>query len=493
MRAFVRVTLFTLSLCAATWSPIAETRQAFAAEPEASGSNPTIEAAVRTLVADKGVSGAQIGVTVLDVDSGRVLAQHDERTVLNPASNAKVYTAAAALSLLHGNHRYQTTLYGTIKGSSVEALTLRGYGDPSLKTDDFISMARDLYNRGVRKVDGDLSLDQRFFDDQTTPPAFEQQPNEWAPFRAPVSALAVNENTVTLTVRPGGSGGSAHYSFDPPGFVDAEGSIKTTDSGADNVGLAMSANGSRLKAVVSGSVGQDSKIVRYTRRVEDPQLLAGYVLKFALEQQGIKVAGDIKLATGDANRGTLLAKHESDPLGQLLYALGKQSDNFYAEMVFKSLSAELKGKPGKSQSSAEIVQKWLDKNKLSDAGLVIKNGSGLFDANRVSTHSITELLRFMWRDTSVQSEFVAQFAIGGVDGTLAKRFRTWKSSRAIRAKTGTLDDVIALSGYVLSPSGKGPIAFSIIFNKVTGKGGAARVAADKLVEAIAKDRWRATN
>ena len=96
----------------------------------------------------------------------------------------------------------------------------------------------------------------------------------------------------------------------------------------------------------------------------------------------------------------------------------------------------------------------------------------------------------MWRDTSVQSEFVAQFAIGGVDGTLAKRFRTWKTSRAVRAKTGTLDDVISLSGYVLSPSGKGPIAFSIIFNKVTGKGGAARVAADKLVEAIAKDRWR---
>src|SRR5207245_1373220 len=101
-------------------------------------------------------------------------------------------------------------------------------------------------------------------------------------------------------------------------------------------------------------------------------------------------------------------------------------------------------------------------------GVVIKNGSGLFDANRVTAHSAAMLLRYVWRDTAIQPEFLAQLAVGGVDGTLHKRFRMDTTRRRVRAKTGTLDDVIALSGYVLGPPGKGPIAFSIFFNKVAG-------------------------
>jgi D-alanyl-D-alanine carboxypeptidase/D-alanyl-D-alanine-endopeptidase (penicillin-binding protein 4) len=458
---------------------------------------PELEAAVRALVKDRSLKDAQIGVVVMDCDTGNVLAQAGEHVVLNPASNAKLYTAAAALAILHGSHRYQTTLSGTIKSGAATGLVLRGHGDPSLRAQDLWAMVQELKSHGARRVEGDITVDQRFFDDQTTPPAFEQQPNEWAAFRAPVSAVAVNENTITMTVRPNAAGSNASVSFDPPGFVDVEGNVKTSDSGADTVGLELTKTGEggrRLAAKISGAVASDSRLVRYTKRVEDPQLLAGYALKAILEESGLKVSGDVKLGAtgkdGKEGKGGVLARHESEPLSTLLYALGKNSDNFYAEMIFKSLAAEAKARPAKSQDSAEIVTKWIDKNDLGDTGFVVKNGSGLFDANRTTAHSMAKLLRFAWQDASIRNEFVGQLSIGGVDGTLHKRFRDLRSHRAVRAKTGTLDDSIALSGYVLAPQGKSTIAYAILFNKVSGRGGAARAAADKLVELVHDRQWK---
>jgi len=447
--------------------------------------DPKLEAAVKALVRDRSLKDAAIGVQIVDAETGAVLASSGEHTVLNPASNAKLYTAAAALAILHGSHKYQTTLSGTIKSGAASALVLRGHGDPSLKSEDLWAMVQELKVHGAKRVDGDIVVDQKFFDEQTTPPAFEQQPHEWASFRAPVSAVALNGNTITLAVRPTSPGGRAISAFDPPGFVDVDGTVKTSDEGADTVGLELTPNGKRLAAKVSGNVGAEAKLVRYTRRVEDPQLLAGYALKAILEENGLKVHGEVKLGTGGK---TVLVKHESDPLSALLYALGKHSDNFYAEMIFKSLAAESK-RPGKASEAAEILTSWLQKNDLMDSGLVVKNGSGLFDANRTTAHAVTKLLRHAWQDSALKNEFVAQLAIGGVDGTLHKRFLHLKAHRSVRAKTGTLEDSIALSGYVLGPPKKGAIAFSILFNHVSGRGGSARLAADKLVDLIHNRLW----
>jgi D-alanyl-D-alanine carboxypeptidase/D-alanyl-D-alanine-endopeptidase (penicillin-binding protein 4) len=449
---------------------------------------PELEVAVKALAAEKSFKDASISIAVLDVDSGRFLATYDEHTALNPASNAKLYTAAAALAMLHGDHRFETTLSGTVKGGAVSgSLVLRGHGDPSLTTADLWSMVEELKGEGVTKVTGDILVDQRFFDEQTTPPGFEQQPNEWASFRAPVSALALNENTVTLSVRPTQVGNAALCAFDPPGFVDVDGDVKTAESGADTVGLELSLSGRRLSAKLSGAVAEDSRLVRYTRRVEDPTLLAGYALRALLDDAQIKVAGEVK--PGSLKKATMLARHQSAPLAEILFALGKQSDNFYAEMVFKSLGGEVKTRPAKSADSASLVTQWLDKIGANDAGVVIKNGSGLFDSNRTTAASVVSLLRAAYRDPAISPEFVSQLSIGGVDGTLRNRFRAERARRAVRAKTGTLEDAIALSGYVLGPSGKGTIAFSVIMNHIVGKVAAGRAAADGLVERIVRREW----
>jgi D-alanyl-D-alanine carboxypeptidase/D-alanyl-D-alanine-endopeptidase (penicillin-binding protein 4) len=485
-RLFLGLAVSALVLSGAGRSARSQTPSSSNGGPQARA--PEIEAAVRALVHDRALKDAQIGVVVMDAESGNILAQSGEHVVLNPASNAKLYTAAAALAILKGTHRYQTTLAGTAKSNAVSGLMLRGHGDPSLRSRDLWQMTLELKAHGVRKIDGDISVDQKFFDEQTTPPAFEQQPNEWAAFRAPVSAVALNGNTVTLSIRPTTTGQPATAWFDPPGFVDVDGSVKTGDDGADTVVLDLSPNGKRLWAKLSGTVGADAKLVRYTRRVDDPRLLAGYALKAILEEQGVKVGGEVKLASGEKG-GTVIARHESEPLSTLLYALGKNSDNFYAEMVFKSIAAEAK-RPAKSQEAAEAVTAWLAKNDLGDAGLVIKNGSGLFDSNRTTAFSVAKLLRHCWQDPSIKNEFVAQLAIGGIDGTLHKRFRDTRARRAVRAKTGTLDDAIALSGYVLGPSGKNTIAFSVLFNHVAGHAASARMAADKLVELIYERQWK---
>jgi D-alanyl-D-alanine carboxypeptidase/D-alanyl-D-alanine-endopeptidase (penicillin-binding protein 4) len=242
-----------------------------------------------------------------------------------------------------------------------------------------------------------------------------------------------------------------------------------------------------MTAHVSGAVASDSRIVRFTRRAEDPRLLAGYALKALLERADVKVSGEVKLGSG---RGHTLAKHLSAPLSQLLYALGKQSDNFYAEMIFRTLAGESKSRPAKSPDAGEVVTSLLSRIGALDPGVVIKNGSGLFDSNRVTAWSTVQLLRWAWRDPAVQPEYSAQLSVGGVDGTLHKRFHQASTIRKVRAKTGTLDDVVALSGYFAREPGRAPLAFSVLFNHVGGKQDGARHAADRLVELLARSSSR---
>jgi D-alanyl-D-alanine carboxypeptidase/D-alanyl-D-alanine-endopeptidase (penicillin-binding protein 4) len=455
------------------------------------GAPPALKEAVAALTHKISEFGGHLGVAVLDVQTGELLAAQNDRRPLNPASNAKLFTAAAALSQLHGNYRFETGLYGETKGASATKLVLRGQGDPSLVTRDLWDMVQDLKDQGIRRIEGDILVDQHFFDESFVPPAFEQQPNEWASFRAPVSALALNENTVTMTVRPTAADSPASVTFDPPGFVDIDGTVKTASEGhAESVRLELSANGYRLVAHVGGSIPEKERAVSFVRRVDNPTLLAGYALRALLVASGITVVGDVK--PGGDQVKSLLVMHRSRPLSSLLYELGKASDNFYAEMVLKTLGAERQVRPGKSADGADLVARYLKDVGALDDGTVIKNGSGLYDANRVTALSTVKLLRAAYRDSAISTEYMAQLSVGGVDGTLHKRFRELRDRRLLRAKTGTLEATAALSGYILAPAGKSPVAFSIIVNDIAGKVSGARAAIDTCTEAIVRHVWRDT-
>ncbi len=438
--------------------------------------------------------GFQVGVEVIEIDTGRVMAAGGEHQPLNPASNEKLVTATAALALLHPEHRFETGLYGpSSKGPVLSGpVVLRGYGDPSLRTGDLYAMALELKRDGVKRIDGGVVVDQRFYDEQHVPPAFDQQPNEWMPFRANVAAISLDENVVVASIRPGG-GDRAIVTFWPPGFVDVEGTVKLSDGGGPNVQMTLSAHPSdpkRMRALVSGSIPGDVKGVTYYRRAEDPQLLAGYALKAILTDMGIEVRGDVRAGPLTGGGGhTLLARHKSPPLAALLLPVGKDSDNFYAEMILKVLAGEKKGRPASSTSGADAASKFLSSIGALDAGVSVKNGSGLFDANRATAHELASVLRWAYREPSIHGEMLTILSIGGVDGTLHGRFRHEHARRAVRAKTGTLDDAVALSGYVLAPPGKSAVAFSILINNCKGHVPQARGFADKIVAAIVKEVW----
>ena len=456
-----------------------------------------VRAAVADLVKDAKGWGGTASAMVVEVASGAVVAAAEEHAAMNPASNAKLATAAAALRLLGPEHRFLTGLYGKRSGERVGALVLRGFGDPTLTSDDLAALARNLKERGVRKV-GDVLVDQSYFDDVFTPPAFAQQPNEWAPFRAPVSAVAVDANTVLVTARPSEDGKPATVKVSPPGVAVVAGTVRTTKKGdPEKLGVSMSASAAGgagaagapggLTIKVSGHLPEGGAPMTIARRLEDPRLAPGFALKAALVAAGVEVTGDVR--QGGEKERALLASHRSDSLSHVLARLGKDSDNFVAEMVFKALASEKKARPGTFSGAAEVVTSELRALNAFEPGCVVANGSGLFDANRTTAAATTALLRNGYLDSKVGPELVAHLAVGGVDGTLRSRFKAWSKARAVRAKTGTLHAVFALSGYVLSPPGKSPLAFALFVNGAPGKAGPARAAMDKVVDAAARAAW----
>lgn len=447
-----------------------------------------VTTAVGALTAWAASVKAHAGATVMEVPTGAVLAAFDDRRLVNPASNTKVLTAAAVLDRMGPDYRFTTGLFGHIKDGTVGGLVLRGNGDPSLETDELFELANALRQQGVHKVDGIL-VDQSYFDDLFVPPAFSQQPNEWAPFRAPVSAVSLERNSVTLNVVPARAGTVATAWFDPPGFVDVHGAVDTKAPGAaDGTRLTLVPNGSRLRAELGGFVGEGAPRLRFAKRVDDPRLFPGYVLAEVLREMGIEVRGDV--TRGGEKAHARLAYIESAPLAVLVRELGKNSDNFYAETLLKALGGFVHGAPARTADGAAAVLAWLETIGSLEPGTRIVNGSGLFDANRVSPRTLASVLRHAYESPRVGPDFVAQLAVGGVDGTLRSRFRGKGEPRIIRAKTGTLDDVVALSGYVLPPPGKSAVAFSFVVEGVAGRHTEAREHVDRCVEVIAASLWK---
>jgi D-alanyl-D-alanine carboxypeptidase/D-alanyl-D-alanine-endopeptidase (penicillin-binding protein 4) len=240
-------------------------------------------------------------------------------------------------------------------------------------------------------------------------------------------------------------------------------------------------SGSRLRSRLAGHHASGLGRVRFTRRVDDPRAMPGYVFEHLLREHGVKVSGGVHIGGTDEKRR--VAYVGSPPLRTLLHRVGKNSDNFYAEMILKALGGQGAGHPATSAAGAEQVVDWLRRSGASLNGVQIINGSGLFDANRVSPQVLTHALRTAWLDPMIGVDFMAQLAIGGVDGTLRSRFRELRYR--VRAKTGTLRSVSALSGYALRRSGP-PIAFSMIVEGLPSHHPTSRARMDELVSSLLK-------
>jgi serine-type D-Ala-D-Ala carboxypeptidase/endopeptidase (penicillin-binding protein 4) len=433
--------------------------------------------------------GDRVGVSVVEVPTGRVLYRHHAEQPLNPASNMKLVTAAAALLELGADFRMLTGLHGRVEpDGTVPELVVRGFGDPTLRMSDLVELAEQLADRGVRRV-GRVVVDGRYFDDQILPPAFEQQPDEVAAFRAPVGALAVERSAFTLRVLPGTSVGQpARVRLAAEGYFDVDNAITTRDGGGPDVVAIQRGDGLRMKLLLRGGVPTGILGVGYRRRVENPLAFAGWAMVDALGRAGIGGAREVALGEG-RDKWPLLTARRSAPLSQILDDLGKHSDNFVAEMLLKVMAAE-RAPPGTSAKGATILAEHLARAGVPEGKATIVNGSGLFVGNAIAADHLTRLLVAMFRNQAVRSEYLSHLAVGGVDGTLHRRLGDLPAARIVRAKTGTLADAIGLSGYILGPEAGHAIAFSVLANGVRGKVGAARNMADEVARACAAHLWK---
>lgn len=435
------------------------------------------------LVKEAGL-GEEIGIAVVDTQTGETLYGLRAQEPRNPASNQKLVTAAAALLRLGPDYRMLTGLYGRIDNGTIAELVLRGYGDPSLRMSDLVELAEQLADRGVRRVQS-VRVDGTYFDGQVLPPAFEQQPEEIAPFRAAVGAVSVERNAYELRVLPGPAvDAPASVRLDAPGYFKVESSMTTSAAGGPNVIAIDKDGGEQLNLLLRGSVPQGILGVSYRRRVPSPLHFAGHAMVEALQRAGIRT-GERVTVGAPSDVPPLLTSRYSPPVAELIRALGKMSDNFTAEMLLKVLGAE-RARPGTSARGASVLAEVLKEAGAPEEGLALVNGSGLFEGNQLTPEQLAMLLTFMTKKTLVWPEYLSHLAVGGVDGTLARRYGQLAHAGSVRAKTGTLNDVISLSGYVLGDAANEVIAFSILMNGVRGKQGAARQLADQITTAISE-------
>jgi D-alanyl-D-alanine carboxypeptidase/D-alanyl-D-alanine-endopeptidase (penicillin-binding protein 4) len=431
----------------------------------------------------------QLGFALRDLGSGRELLAEGAEQAQNPASNQKLLTAAVALSVLGPDYRFHVGVLGKIENGVAPRLVIRGNGDPTFSYEELRGFAERLVALGLKRVAGDILVDQSAFDEKYTPPAFDQQPAEWAAFRAPVSAVALDRNATTLHVFPTKPGQAARLEFEPPGYVSLlQGEVRTEKGKKrDHVGLTLKPNGTALGAHVSGGVPEGDKVIHLSRRIDNPEIYAGAVLKRILLNARVSIQGDVKKG-GEDEREELVGR-DSVKLSELMGHLGKASDNFYAETLFKAIGAKVKGQPGSAEKATLAIVEWLTNRQLADEGLKVGNGSGLYDANRVSARTLTRLLESAYLDPLISRPFQEQLAVGGRDGTLRTRFYALTNRRSVHAKTGTLREVVALSGYVFGPEQRTGVSFSVLVTGISGQHAEARKRIDALVLEISDALW----
>lgn len=463
----------------------------------ATGAPPTAEPApapaslteaLDALLQHKILARARVSILVVDLQTGARLYEKNPDLGLNPASNVKLVTTAAALALLGPEHRYVTRVYvdkGALKGRVVDGdLYLKGGGDPSLVTGDLYQLASDLRALGITKVTGGLVLDNTAFDRDELPPAFDQK-DELAAFRAPGGAMAINFGTYVVLARPGaGEGDAAHVAIDPPVPSIRLRSTATTAPGARNqlkLAIGQDRDGA-IDVVVEGTIGKDAAPTEYRYPVARPTEYAGEVFRLVLKQRGITVAKPgIRLAAAPEN-GERIALVRSQPLSVLVRAVNKLSNNYVAEHILKTLDDHA---PATFAGGLARVRAWLDAIAVPSAGLVLGNGSGLYDANRISAAQLVHLLGAVHRDFRYGADFLASLPIAGVDGTLRNRMQEGRATRFVRAKTGSLDGVVTLSGYA-GAVGRPPLAFAILFNDLDlAAAGPARELGNQIAELLA--------
>lgn len=399
------------------------------------------------------------GVLVQSMDTGKVVYNHNGDIMLIPASNMKLIDTSAALDLIGPDYKMTTSLYVTSKPSSEGLLkgdvVLVGQGDSTFSMNDLQEMADKLKKAGIRNVDGNIVGDDSWFEDPATCPAVS-----WDDIHP--CALNVNENDLEVHAKPGKKAGAPAIIETIPG--NAYFTIKNecvTGAAGSECTAKMDRQFGKDIITVSGSVpigDKDAYCGYYC--VDKPNLFVCSLFKELLQKDGIKVSGQ-PLRGIKPNNAVLIASHYSPNLAEIIHRLNKPSNNFMAECLLRTLGKEVAGN-GSYEAGKKVEYDWLAKIGADPKQVYISDASGLSRSNLISPYDLVVILTYMYK-TKYYDILSNSLPIAGVDSHLQFRMLNTPAVNNVKAKTGYIQRVCSLSGYVKTLAGEN-MAVSVIQN-----------------------------
>lgn len=433
-----------------------------------------------------------VGILVTSAETGEVFYERNANELMIPASTNKILTAYGALKKLKPTYTFKTHVYasGPVKDGKLSGdLYIKGGGDPSLVSERLWMLVNELIRAGIKVITGDVIVDSTYYDSEKNPESRPKYLKDQA-YNAPIGALSFNFNTTTIYVRPAETAGAPPRVYIDPenSYIDLVNQATTGSAGSKNTLV-----GNRTEYVkgdigdtvlLRGSIPLDAKEQHFYRNIVNPALYAGHMFKAFMEQRGLKFQG--KVLEGEVSKNArLVLEFESLPLWQIVWGMNKFSNNFVADQLMKKMGAEVWGPPGTLQKGITALQDALEDIGLKKDSYTILDGSGLTRGTKISPRLINRVLLTAYKDFSISSEFISSLGIAGEDGTLKRRFPSSNVQSSLRAKTGTLDGVTALAGYVPSED-KELLSFVIILNDPKNKYGSMSRWADQVAMAISR-------
>ncbi|TGV10062.1 D-alanyl-D-alanine carboxypeptidase/D-alanyl-D-alanine-endopeptidase, partial [Mesorhizobium sp. M00.F.Ca.ET.186.01.1.1] len=414
---------------------------------------------------DENSMGMYAGIAVYDLTDKTYLYRHNAERNYIPASNMKLFTTVAALDKLGPDYQWRTDVFlqGKVNADGVLAgdLVLKGNGDPTLMPADLQRLAAAVKEAGVKRIDGDLLLDESYFDDIRLGVSWMWDDEPYG-YSAQLSALSVHKNFVTIAISPGKAANTPPTMAMEPAttYVKINNQVQTV-AGAET-DITVERPRGKNEILLTGTIGVSAKPYEEDVSLEDPALFVGDIWKQQLLAQGIGFSPSMQIKKTSVTSGVPFRTHLSMPLGEVVVELNKQSDNFYAEMLLKTLGATEKG-AGSAEAGSEAVADVMKRAGI-DTGFRQVDGSGLSRFDLVTAEQIVKLLDFAQQQT-YGVELEKSLPVAGVDGTLKNRMLTTDAEKNLMAKTGSMGGVNSLSGYVTAKNGH-KLAFSILINGI---------------------------